>query len=113
MTTIFGHCNVLSFNYQSILYFDSSIKKWLKVYHIVFILLYLEEVRYWRTPKLFGRLKMSLKYETKKRLGTWGTLLNTQHFRGVEGRAGAPDGIKKSDKQFIHSHKLVEKWQIS
>jgi hypothetical protein len=47
MTTIFGHYNVLSPKYQSILYFDSCKRKWLKVYHNVFILLYLEDVKYW------------------------------------------------------------------
>jgi hypothetical protein len=31
--------------YGNILYFDSCNKKWLKVYHIVFILFYLEDVK--------------------------------------------------------------------
>jgi hypothetical protein len=33
--------------YGSTLYFDSCNGKWLKIYHIVFILFYLEDVRQW------------------------------------------------------------------
>ncbi len=43
-----------------------------------------------RTPKLLGRLKVSLEYKQAERLGARGTFLGFEHFRGVEGRAGAP-----------------------
>ncbi len=39
MTIIFGHRNVLSPKYQSILYFDYCIRKWLKIYYIYFVVL--------------------------------------------------------------------------
>jgi len=33
---------------------------------------------------------MSLRLKTAERLGTWGTLPGSQHFKGVEGCARAP-----------------------
>jgi hypothetical protein len=45
--------------------------------------------RSWRAPKSLGRLKLSLNIETTERLKIRGTLPSSQHFRGVEGCAGA------------------------
>jgi hypothetical protein len=51
--------------------------------------------------------------ETIERSGAWGTFPSSQHFRGVEGRAGVLDGTRKSDKQFTHSHKPAQNQQTS
>jgi hypothetical protein len=40
-------------------------------------------------PKLLDRLKCEFKGENNGRRRNWGMLLNSQHFRGVKGRAGA------------------------
>jgi hypothetical protein len=37
-----------------------------------------------------------------------GTLLGLQHYRGVEGHAGAPRWDSKEVTSFIHSHRLAQ-----
>jgi hypothetical protein len=41
-------------------------------------------------PSSLIDFKGSLKQKTMERLGTWGTFLGSQHFRGVEGHVVVP-----------------------
>ncbi len=62
---------------------------WLFYLWLLMAILFVVINGYWRTPKSLGRLKLSPSIETAERLGTWGTLPSSQHFKGVEGWAGA------------------------
>ncbi len=48
---------------------------------------------------------MSLRQKTTERLGAQGTFPGFQHLKGQRGVLELQDGTRKSDKQFIHSHK--------
>ncbi len=61
---------------------DTSIFTWFLVPDI-------GQYRWWRAPKPLGRLKLSLSMETSERWGVRGMLPSSQHFKGVEGHAGA------------------------
>ncbi len=54
-------------------------------------------------PKLLDRLNYESKGENKGRIRNWGTLLNSQHFRGRGARWSFGMGIRTIDKWVNYS----------
>jgi len=75
---------------------------------IMFVLMNYFQLSFWRTPKLLDRPNYDSKGENNKRIRSWGTLPNSQHFRGRGVCWSLGMGTRMNDKQINYSHRPVQ-----
>jgi hypothetical protein len=63
---------------------------------------------YWHTLKLFDRFNCESKGENSRRIKSWGTLLDLQHFGSRRACWSSGMGTRTSDKRMNYSHGLTQ-----
>jgi len=60
---------------------------------------------FWRTPKLLGRLDFESKDENIEKMKSWGTLFDSQHFKGRKACWSFGMKTRTNDKRVNYSHR--------